>query len=89
MNRNPLVSSVIPVDRVRQTFADVFEVPVEEITMDSSPDTVESWDSINHLNLVMALEQEFGVEFDPEDIEQLLSVPLTIEMLEKKLAGAS
>lgn len=57
--------------------------------MDSSPDTVESWDSINHLNLVMALEQEFGVEFDPEDIEQLLSVPLTIEMLEKKLAGAS
>ena len=60
---------------------------METISLDSTPDTVEAWDSINHLNLVMALEQEFGVQFEPEEIEQLLSVRLTLEMLEKKLGA--
>ena len=71
-------------DSVRRIVSDVFEVPEEQIEAESSPDNVESWDSIHHLNLVLALEQEFGVQFTPEEIEQLLSVELIVALVDEK-----
>ena len=43
--------------QVLQTASDVFGVPVRELNAGSSPQTVEGWDSVQHLNLVLALEQ--------------------------------
>jgi acyl carrier protein len=65
--------------------ADIFGVPAEQVGPQSSPDTIETWDSINHLNLVLALEQEFGIQFTPEEIEQLLSVELIVALLAEKV----
>jgi acyl carrier protein len=77
-----LVNPLFP--RVQMVMADMFHVPVEQITEEFSPDNVEAWDSLQHLNLVLALEQEFGVQFTPEEIEQLLSAALVAELLEEK-----
>lgn len=74
-------------DRVRTIVADIFGMPAGEIRPESSPDTVPSWDSLQHLNLVLALEQEFGIQFTPEEIEQLLSVELIAALLEEKMKG--
>ncbi len=71
--------------RVQAIAADVFNVPESKVRPDSSPDTIETWDSLHHLNFVLALEQEFGLQFTPEEIEQLLSVELTAALLEEKL----
>jgi acyl carrier protein len=71
--------------RVQRSVADVFEVTIESVRPESSPDTIESWDSLRHLNLVLTLEQEFGVQFTPEEIEQLLSVELIEALLDEKL----
>ncbi|MFN7923992.1 MAG: acyl carrier protein [Bryobacteraceae bacterium] len=71
-------------DRVLHMMADIFGVPADTMTPASSPDNVETWDSIKHLELVMALEQEFGVQFSPEEIEQLLSVELVASLVEEK-----
>lgn len=76
-------------DRVRRIVADVFGLPIEEIRPDSSPDNIETWDSLQHLNLVLALEQEFGVQFSPEEIEQLLSVELVAALLREKVEIAA
>lgn len=54
--------------------ADVLAVPAEEINDASSPDTVESWDSLNHLNLVMAIEEEFKVSLTPDDTLEMRDV---------------
>jgi len=72
-------------DRVRRIVADIFNIPIEEVRPESSPDTIPAWDSLQHLNLVLALEQEFGVQFLPEEIEQLLSVELVGALVEEKL----
>ncbi len=71
-------------ENVRRIVSDVFEIPEEQVKADSSPDNVETWDSIHHLNMVLALEQEFGVQFTPEEIEQLLSVELIVALVEEK-----
>jgi acyl carrier protein len=71
-------------DRIRGIFSDVFQVPLETVTAQSSPDTIPNWDSLQHLNLVLALEQEFHIQFTPEEIEQLLSVELVAALLDEK-----
>jgi len=70
--------------RVLAIAADVFQVPESSVGPSSSPDTIESWDSLHHLSFVVALEQEFGVQFSPEEIEQLLSIELTTVLIEEK-----
>lgn len=73
-------------ERTRAIVADIFEVPLDQVLPQSSPDTIETWDSIHHLNLVLALEQEFGIQFSPEEIEQLLSVELIVALVAEKTA---
>jgi acyl carrier protein len=74
---------VLP-NQLQHLFADIFEIPPETVTPLSSPDTVGTWDSIRHLNLVVALEQEFGIQFEPDEIEQMLSVELIVDLLNEK-----
>ena len=71
-------------DHVRRIFSDVFQVPLDQVTPQSSPETIPTWDSLQHLNLVLALEQEFRIQFTPEEIEQLLSVAVVAALLEEK-----
>ena len=70
--------------QVGRIAADVFAIPLDQIGPHSSPDNVGNWDSIQHLNLVLALEQEFGIQFTPEEIEQLLSVELIADLVDEK-----
>ena len=73
--------------RVARVVADVFSVPVEEITPETSPETVVTWDSVQHLILVLALEEEVGVRFDPDDIERMTSVGTIVEVVEQAARG--
>ena len=75
--------------RVLEIAADVFNVPESSLGPASSPDTIENWDSLHHLSFVLALEQEFGAQISPEEIEQLLSLELTAALMEEKLQTCS
>jgi acyl carrier protein len=66
--------------------ADIFQVEARRIALESSPDTIESWDSLQHLNLILALEQSFDLEFEPEEIERMTSIGAVLSILEEKQA---
>ncbi|MCK4820461.1 acyl carrier protein [bacterium] len=59
-------------------------VLVEQLNDDSSPDTVENWDSLKHMNLILSLEEEFNIIFSDEEIVEMLSVKIIVETLKKK-----
>jgi acyl carrier protein len=61
-------------DRVLTVISQVLGVPVEELREDSSPATVAVWDSLKHMNLILAMEEEFGIYFSDENIRQMLNV---------------
>jgi acyl carrier protein len=65
-----------PETKLKNMMAKVFGVPVEAITDDASPDSVEKWDSLRHMNLVLALEEEFGIELTDDQVVEILSYPL-------------
>lgn len=67
-------------DTVRQIAADIFNLPVDQVTDSMSPQTVADWDSVQHLNLVLAMEAQLGVQFDPLEIEQMQSIGQAIRI---------
>jgi acyl carrier protein len=75
--------SDVPV-RVKHVVADVLGVDAETLNDDSSPDTLPSWDSLAHLNLVMALEKEFDVTLSPDDILEMMSMKLITLILRER-----
>lgn len=53
---------------LRTLAADILEVESAELTRESSPETVDSWDSVQHLNLILAIEEQYDLQLDPEQI---------------------
>lgn len=66
-----------------RTIAEVLGVALDLLSAESSPDTIPSWDSLNHLNLVMALEGEFGVSLSVEDALAMRTVAEMRTVLQK------
>ena len=75
-------------DRVREIAADVLQVDRGALRAESSPQSVESWDSVQHLNLVLALEEQFGMQFEPDEMDGMKSIGAIAEMLSAKGASA-
>jgi acyl carrier protein len=76
-----LTTSIL--DQVRGIASDIFSVPLDKITADSSPETVENWDSMQHLNLVLAVEEKFDVQLDPEQIERMKNIGAVAAMVDQ------
>ena len=71
--------------RLRAVMADVFAVEASVIGPEWSRETHEQWDSVGHINLVFALETEFGVGFEVAEIESILTYRDLLEVLEAKV----
>jgi acyl carrier protein len=71
-------------ERVRGIAADVLEVKRSVLTGDSSPETVDTWDSVRHLNLVLALEETFGFELTPEEMDEMKNIGRIAGIVETK-----
>lgn len=71
--------------QVRQIAADIFNLPVDQISDETSPRTLADWDSVQHLNLVLAMEAQLGVQLDPAEIEGIRSIGDAIRVAEKRV----
>ena len=81
-----MISQQVP-SSLRDILADILEISPEEVTPDLSTGTVDSWDSFRHLQVILAVEGEYGVQFDPQQIPELTSVSSLQSELEKKGAA--
>lgn len=71
-------------EKIKGVMAAVFDMQVEDIDDNASPDTIGKWDSLRHMNLIVSLEEEFSVTFGDDDIANMLNyklIKLTIEQL--------
>ncbi len=70
--------------RLRSVIADVLGLSVDEVGPSAAAGQLEGWDSFGHLQVVLALEAEFGVQFDPQRIPELTTVAKLQRYLESK-----
>jgi len=74
-------------NRIKKVMSAVFEIPNIEISEASTMDTIESWDSLKHMNLVIALEDEFQITIPDEEVGNLLSFSL-IKLIVGEIIGS-
>lgn len=78
-----MISQQVP-SSLRDILADILEIPPDEVTPDLGVGMVETWDSFRHLQVILAIEGEYGVQFDPQRIPELTSVALLQTELDAK-----
>ncbi len=71
--------------RLQSVFAGVFDGEVPELTIDSTADDIEQWDSLSHFELVFAIEQEFGIKIDSRETRELGTVAKICDLLQSKM----
>ena len=78
----------VPSDRFFQVLSSILNVDREALSPQSSRDSLEEWDSIKHMYVVLALEEEFSVEFSDDEISNLVSVSDLMHAMTKKTGMA-
>lgn len=71
--------------KIQELMGAVFELPASEISIESSQDNLDNWDSLKHLDLVTTIEEEFEIEFPIEEIGNLVSFKLISIVLKEQL----
>ncbi|HWL93491.1 MAG TPA: acyl carrier protein [Phycisphaerae bacterium] len=68
-------------DKFKSIIAAILQVDEDTVTDQLTPDRVDTWDSLNHINLIGALEQEFGITLATENLERTQSIPVLKSLL--------
>lgn len=74
----------ITLDILQEVFRTAFSSEVN-INENTSKENLPEWDSINHLNLVVELEDRFNIQFSPEEIESMKSIVTLQDIIQRKL----
>ena len=73
---------------IEEIFAEILKVPADKLSNETSPKTVSSWDSLRHVELIMAVECAFNVAFSTPEISTINSLGGIRELLQQKGVAA-
>ena len=79
MERNDILA------RVEEIFRDELELDELKLTDETTADDVVEWDSLSHIQLVVALEKDFGIKFSSREILSWDNVGDLVDCIQKKL----
>ena len=72
-------------NKVQDIFRDIFDDPDLVINDSTNSDDIEDWDSLNHINLVVAIEKEFKIKFNFTELASLKNVGAMVDLMAEKL----
>jgi acyl carrier protein len=72
-------------EMLQTIFQNVFDNQDLHIDRSSSASTVPGWDSLAHINLVVAIEHEFRIKFALGELDQLKNVGEMVDLMERKI----
>ena len=72
-------------NKIKNVISSVFDVNINEISDDTNPDSLDNWDSMGHMNLIVALEEEFNILFDEDEIIEMLNFKLICLIISEKI----
>ena len=68
-------------ERLNEVFQDVFDDDSIEVNPETTSDDIEDWDSLEHINLVAAVEQEFGIKFTMAQVVGMKNVGEMVDII--------
>ena len=71
--------------RINDILKDIFDDNTIVITCDTTANDIPEWDSLNHINIISSIENEFGVEFSMEEVINFKNVGDIVEKIIEKI----
>jgi acyl carrier protein len=71
-------------DKLKNLLSVLLDIDKESINQDSSSETIEGWDSLKQMNIVVAIEEEFNISFDEEESLLSTSYQSLLDIITKK-----
>jgi acyl carrier protein len=71
-------------ERLTSTFRKVFQDPAMEVSRSMTAADVEDWDSLNHINLIVAIEREFKIKFTTAEVAGLKNAGDLMDLILRK-----
>jgi acyl carrier protein len=71
-------------EKLQDIFRIVFDDPKLKIEPSTNSSTIKNWDSLNHINLIVAIQKEFRIKFDLKELQALNNVGEMMHIVEKK-----
>ncbi len=72
-------------ETLNDIFRQVFDDPSIVIKRETTADDIDEWDSLSHINLVIAVETKFNIKFALGELQALKNVGEMIDLIEKKI----
>ena len=82
------VSDATILEAIADAMRELFEDDTLQVTPELSRENEERWDSMNHLNIIFALEARFSIRFGVTDVESIRTVADLIAIVQDKLKAA-
>jgi len=71
-------------DNLKQIFISILNLPKDQVDDSISTKTCQRWDSIAHINLMLAVEQQYDSFFTPEEMQEMTSYHKIVSVLKAK-----
>jgi acyl carrier protein len=71
-------------ENIQELLAQALQLPIEQIPLDLAFGDIPQWDSMGHMEVMMILEERYGVEINADTISALTSIPIIYEYLQKR-----
>lgn len=75
-------------EAVAEILRDIFDDDTLEVTESTCSDDVEDWDSLEQINILVAIQDRFGIQFSLDDVSDLKDVGDTLDLIESKIHEA-
>jgi len=69
---------------VKAIMSQILEIPIGEINTATSMDSVDTWDSLRHMEIISAIEQQFQIEFEAEEAMDMTNLGVIMRILAAK-----
>ncbi len=71
-------------EELNEIFRDIFDDDSINLTPETNSDDIEDWDSLEHINLVVAIEKKFGIKFSMDEVTGMKNVGEMVEIIKAR-----
>jgi|LakMenE01Jun11ns_1017448.scaffolds.fasta_scaffold8367940_2 acyl carrier protein len=71
------------ITEVKEILAKVLEIDIDTIFDNTTQKDISKWDSLQHLNLIVEIEDQYDISIDPEDISVMITIEKIVEVVNK------
>lgn len=71
--------------KLEEIFMDVFDLDEVDLFEDTTADDIDEWDSLEHINLIEAVEEEFGMKFKMGEVSTMKNVGEMVKIIKSRI----